>query len=214
MIKKITDISSQYRQDIFRKLNFPFLRGKKMLDVGCGDGEDSRIFIELYKLNTFATDMYRDENIKTIKGLKFKKGSIYKLPYKANTFDYVFLHDVLHHVDEKCQQLENHTKSLEDIKRVVKRNGVVIIIEGNRYNPLFYPHMVKIRHHEHFKQEYFKLLVKKVFRNPTFLFFEAHLYPKKLYKIFKIYEAFMERYAPKGLLAYNVSIIKISQNAK
>lgn len=35
----------QYKNDIFNKLGFSFEKGKKILDVGCGDGSDGKIFI-------------------------------------------------------------------------------------------------------------------------------------------------------------------------
>jgi len=33
----------QYKSDIFKKLSYKFASGKKVLDLGCGDGSDSEI---------------------------------------------------------------------------------------------------------------------------------------------------------------------------
>jgi len=60
----------QYKRDIFSKLNFDFLPGKKILDLGCGDGSDAQIFINEYKLNTYGIDIYEHANVKKINGLK------------------------------------------------------------------------------------------------------------------------------------------------
>ena len=99
---------------------------------------------------------------------------------------------------------------LRELKRVCKKGGFVIIVEGNRYNPLFFPHMVKMKGHEHFRQSYFKKIIAEVFSNDSvnFKFFEAHLYPKPLLSVFKIYEFFMEHLIPKKFIAYNAAIIK------
>lgn len=86
----------------------------------------------------------------------------------------------------------------------------MVIVEGNRYNPLFYPHMVKIRGHNHFRQSYFKDIILEVFPNAEFKFFEAHLYPKRLIPIFKVYEYLMERYSPVRLLAYNTAVVEVA----
>ena len=118
-------IKNQYRRDIFAKLNFPFKAHKKLLDVGCGEGADAEVFTNIYNLSTTGTDIYKDKNLKKIKGLIFKKATIYKLPFGNNEFDYVFLHDVLHHIDEKDQKFESHRKTLKEVRRVVKRNGSV-----------------------------------------------------------------------------------------
>jgi len=197
----------QYKNDIFDKLNFDFKEGRKILDVGCGDGSDARIFINEYKLDTYGIDVYEDDNIRKTEGLKFKKAGIYHIPYKSSTFDYVFLHDVLHHIDEAKQSVERHKKALMEVERVCKPGGSVVIIEGNRYNPLFYPHMVKMLGHNHFRQSYFKKIIKEVFPSANFKYFEAHLYPPRYLKIWKIYEKVMELIMPKAILAYNVSII-------
>jgi len=197
----------QYKNDIFNKLDFDFENGKMILDVGCGDGSDAKIFIDEFGLDTYGIDIYEHENISKTKALKFQKAGIYNIPFKNDSFDYVFLHDVLHHIDEKHQSREKHLQVLIELKRVVKKNGQIIIIEGNRYNPLFYPHMVLIRGHNHFKQSYFKKIIGDAFTNVQFRFFECHLYPKSICKILKIYEKIMERFSPDCFLAYNVAII-------
>lgn len=198
----------QYKEDIFSKLKFDFIPGKKILDIGCGDGSDANIFIKEYKLNTYGIDIYKHENVKKVPQLKFKKAGIYNIPFNDSTFDYVFLHDVLHHIDETKQSYKKHVQALNEIKRVCKKGGCIIIVEGNRFNPLFYPHMVIMLGHNHFKQSYFKKIINKVFPQPTFKYFEAHLYPPRFLKIWKIYEKIMEVVIPKQFLAYNVSVIK------
>lgn len=200
----------QYKNDIFNKLDFPFEAGKKMLDCGCGNGIDSEIFINEFGLETCGIDVYKDKNIDNIKGLTFKEAGIYAIPFGDNEFDYVFLHDVLHHIDEKNQSREKHIAGLNEIKRVCKKNGEIIVLEGNRYNPLFYPHMVKMRGHNHFKQSYFKGIINSAFNGYEikFKFFECHLYPKKFVWFWKSYEFLMEKFSPQQFLAYNVAIIK------
>lgn len=197
----------QYKKDMFEKLNFNFTSEKKILDLGCGDGSDAEIFINEYQLDVYGIDIYMHENIKKIKGLKFRKGGIYKIPFSDSVFDYVFLHDVLHHVDENRQREEKHLAGLMELKRVCKKGGSIIIVEGNRYNPLFYPHMVKMLGHEHFKQDYFRKIILNIFPNANFKYFEAHLYPQRFLSFWKGYEYIMEKIAPKAFLSYNVAII-------
>lgn len=206
---------SQYKNDFFNKLQFDFQKKKKILDVGCGPATDAPIFINEYGLRFYGMDIYRDENI-TKQKLRFKKGTIYRMPFDNNRFDYVFLHDVLHHIDEQNQKKEKHLKGLKELYRVCKDGGFIIIVEGNRYNPLFYPHMVKMKKHEHFTQVYFISIVRKAFprQKIKFTFFEAHVYPKLLLPIFKIYEYSMEHFCPKRFLAYNVAIIKKYENKR
>lgn len=208
--KLIIKTGHQYKDDIFNKLAYSFVGGKKLLDVGCGDGSDAEIFTEKYGLRTYAIDIYKHRNIRKIGNLEFKKAGILKIPYKDNFFDYVFLHDVLHHVDELEQSYKKHAQGLKEVKRVCKKNGIIIILEANRYNPLSYPHMVLLRGHNHFKQRYFEKLINDVFKNNVqFKNFEAHFYPQRLLKLFKIYEKIMEEFSfLKPLLMYNVAIIE------
>lgn len=198
----------QYKRDLFSKLNFPFKPGHSVLDVGCGDGTDAVILKDIYSLSVKACDIYKNPNINPTE-IDFTVGSILSLPYKPNSFDYVFVHDVLHHVDEAGQSRELHIKALNQLKKIVKKGGSVVIVEANRYNPLFYPHMVKMKGHDHFKQSYFKEIVLEVFPDAEFKYFEAHLYPPKVVWFFKMYEYLMEKFIPARFLAYNVAIINV-----
>lgn len=197
-----------YKSDIFRKIGIPFERGKKILDVGCGDCLDAKMFIQQYGMQTYGTDVYMHKNVRSIKGLIFKKGSIYKLPFKDNMFDYVFLNNVLHHIDEKHQRMSRHLKALHELKRVCKKKGVIIVLEANRYNPLFYPHMVLLGGHNHFTQLYFRKIFHMTFSNVMFRYFEAHVYPQLLRRLFVLYELLMEKFSfLQSFRAYNLAVI-------
>ncbi|HBP51573.1 MAG: hypothetical protein UX03_C0010G0013 [Candidatus Woesebacteria bacterium GW2011_GWE1_45_18] len=197
----------QYKKDLFTKLNFKFKPGKTLLDVGCGDGSDSEIFINEYGLKTSGIDIYQNDRLKKLKNFKFKKGDIFKIPFPDSSFNYVFLHDVLHHIDENGQRKSKHLAGLKELKRVCKNGGTIVIVEGNRYNPLFYPHMVKMLGHNHFKQSYFKKIIQNIFPNAEFKYFEAHYYPQRFISFWKAYEYIMEKIVPKNFLSYNVAII-------
>lgn len=197
----------QYKHDIFSKLGFPFEAGKLLLDVGCGDGTDAEIFAKVFGLTVYGIDQYAHSNLINVPEMQFKNCSVYNILHPTGMFDYVFLHDLLHHVDEKQQLPENHYKALREIKRVCKDGGTIIIVEANRFNPIFYPHMVLMEGHNNFTQKYFCELVRNVFPNAQFSFFESHFYPARFLSFFRKYEKLMECYAPKKFLAYNIAIV-------
>lgn len=203
---------SQYKNDFFNKLDFSFKPNKQLLDVGCGDGLDAKILEREFKLKVFGTDIYKDEELKKNK-IPFKLGSIYKIPYKKGQFDYAFVHDVIHHIDESHHRKSKHLAALKELKRVVKKGGALIIVEGNRFNPLFYPHMVKMRGHDHLRQGYFKKIIEEAYNKDqiAFHFFEAHSYPKSSLLFWKIYEKIMEKVIPKRFIAYNAAFITINE---
>ena len=197
----------QYKRDVFAKLNVEFVAGKSILDIGCGDGTDAEIFIREFGLMTSAIDVYEHPRIHTIENLDFKIANILDLPFENGSFDYVFIHDVLHHVDEKEQSRERHLAGLRELKRVVAKNGTIIIVEANRYNPISYIHMVKRHGHDHWKQSYFFQVVREVFQDVRFRTFEAHAYPWGHPTMWYLYEYFMEHMVPGALRSYNVAMV-------
>lgn len=197
----------QYRDDFFNKLELPLISGKRLLDVGCGDGSDAEIFIKAFGLETYGVDIYQHARIARIAKFHFQRASATQLPFADCFFDYVFMHDVLHHVDEVSQAREQHLAVLRESQRICRPGGLIIIVEANRHNPLFYPHMVWWQGHAHFSLSYFKQLVLEVFPQAIFEYFEAHMYPAHYLKWWKLYEYCIERFGPTTLLAYNAAII-------
>jgi len=198
----------QYRADLFNKSGLAFTAGKRILDLGCGGGEDSEVFKNYFLLEVDAVDIYENPKILT-RGVNFTKAGIFDLPLR-DEYDYVFLHDVLHHLDEVNQSKNVHCAAMNVLKKLVRKGGSIVIIEGNRFNPIFYPHMVKMEGHEHFSFDYFHDLIKESFPRHQFHCeyknFECHLYPFWL-KFWRIYEFFMENFIPRRFLAYNMVTI-------
>lgn len=89
-----------------------------ILDVGAGEG----FILEMFRKNNVAKKLegleYMDDAIDIGKKMHpkiiIKKGTIYELPYKANSFDVVLCSEVLEH-------LEDPNKALSELKRVTKK---------------------------------------------------------------------------------------------
>ncbi len=97
---------------------------KSILDVGCGEGFTlKRLEKEkLGKRNEGIDSM--DDAIKLAKKIHpeliIKKGDIYKLPYKANSFDMVVCNEVLEH-------LERPMDALAELRRVTRKYVVLSV---------------------------------------------------------------------------------------
>lgn len=202
----LSDFGS-YRAKIFTATRPPFRPGQSVLDIGCGDGADAQLLAEAYGVKVTAADVsapavWRGGEI------AFHLADVTALPFADGQFDGVFLHDVLHHVDEPAQRIERHRQALAEAWRVVAPGGALVIVEGNRYNPLFYPHMVRLLGHDHWRQGYFCRLVREQFSGQQidWRFFEAHHYPWGG-RWWLAYEWLMDHLCPRWWRAYNVAII-------
>ncbi len=106
------------------------LRGKNILDVGCGIG----VYTQKFSLEgnlVYGIDI-DPENIKLAKKLtkkaRFLVAKAENLPFKDNFFDIVFLHEILEHV-------EDDKKAVFEAFRVLKEKGKMIIFVPNRLYP-------------------------------------------------------------------------------
>lgn len=93
-----------------------------LLDVGCAYGYYTRFYLNKCK-KIYGIDPNEDF-IRIAKEkyprVEFKVASAENLPFKENYFDVVLLNDVLEHV-------ENEEKTLNEVYRVVKEKGVIIL---------------------------------------------------------------------------------------
>jgi ubiquinone/menaquinone biosynthesis C-methylase UbiE len=112
-----------------------FIRGivvdtkpRKVLDVGCGKGAMLKHFIS-WEIETYGVDI--SEELIWRAGKDNPKANVYvgsatQLPFDNDTFDMVVASELLEHV---------HTwkMAISEMIRVTKKNGVVIIIDKDRY---------------------------------------------------------------------------------
>lgn len=138
------------------------LKQSKVLDVGCGDGVLTYL---LRKEGVQASGLdYSHEAIafaqEKTKGLDidYQQGSAYELPYDDNTFDAVVSSDVIEH-------LQDVNAYLDEIKRVVKPGGIIVLSTPIRYTekPLDSMHVV-----EWFEGEYKEVIEKKLSQTEYF----------------------------------------------
>lgn len=96
----------QRRQRFLRQMdtsNPDELKGKLLLDAGCGNGELS-IGMTAFGLRVVAMDVsnsiYRAKEYDKDKKVEFIRGSVMQPPFKPNSFDIVYSSGVLHHTPD------------------------------------------------------------------------------------------------------------------
>jgi SAM-dependent methyltransferase len=118
-----------------------FSDGSLVLEAGCGVGAQTKIIATKNPHSNFISVDLSEESIleaqKSIKSLNIKnvelrQADIYNLPYKDETFDSVIICFVLEH-------LHNSFQALNELKRVLKKGGTMIAIEGDHGSTFFYP---------------------------------------------------------------------------
>jgi ubiquinone/menaquinone biosynthesis C-methylase UbiE len=110
------------------------LRGKKILDLGCGAGE-SAVYFALCGAEVYGCDI-SNGLLEVAKQLAEKynvhiemiTGSASSLPYKDAFFDCVFANGVLHHVRLGA--------ALKEVSRVLKPGAKAVFVEPLAYNPV------------------------------------------------------------------------------
>ncbi len=119
------------------------LRGKKILELGCGAGEGS-VYFALQGAEVVATDI-SSEMVKLVGEVAQKHGVKVEaqkmmaeaIEFEDESFDFVYGNGVLHHVDFR--------KAVQEASRVLKPGGKAIFIEPLSYNPVIniYRHIAK-----------------------------------------------------------------------
>lgn len=125
-------IIKEFIQRIIKKLMAPLERvtiaqeGTRVLDVGCGNGT------YLEKITAHGVEAVGIEPSEAgyeearRKGLNVMNVGLYEAQFPDNYFDYITLHQVLEHLSDPRQ-------ALEKLKRILKKNGQIVISVPN-YN--------------------------------------------------------------------------------
>ena len=172
-----------------------------MLDCGCGNGGVARLIRERVR-EVVAIDVEPDASWQDGPGLSFHVADAEQLPFPDSAFDVVHSKDSLHH-------MEAPERALAEYRRVLRPGGTALIIEANRYNPAFYPHMTLTLGHQHFTRRRFRALVTEAFPHARFGAFEAHYVPplERALALQNLVEEALERLPPfRRLLSYNFAV--------
>jgi ubiquinone/menaquinone biosynthesis C-methylase UbiE len=104
------------------------LKGRKILDWGCGPGRVIRHMFKVSKNQSkfYGTD-YNEKSIQwcrnNIKNVEFNLNSLEaKLPYEDDFFDAIYGISIFTHLSK-----EMHFKWLNELKRVIKPEGIILI---------------------------------------------------------------------------------------
>jgi ubiquinone/menaquinone biosynthesis C-methylase UbiE len=108
-------------------------RGGAILDVGCGTG----LHLEIYKKSK--CNLYGVDNSESMLGVAqarlekeadLRKADASQLPFETDFFDLVLCMHVLHEMNSDVR-----SRVLEEIKRVVKPNGRILLIDYHTGKP-------------------------------------------------------------------------------
>jgi len=110
------------------------IRGKKILDLGCGAGE-AAVWFAKQGADVTASDLSSEflalvQRVAALHGtqLHTHHADADRLDFPDNTFDVVYAGNVLHHVDTD--------KTLDQIHRILKPGGVLVSWDPLTHNPV------------------------------------------------------------------------------
>lgn len=114
------------RHKVITDYIYKYLKGDRILDVGCGQGEIGNLILHKNKLKDYTgTEIYFSKYLKNEKNMHFilqKKSS--KIPVKKNSMDTVILIDMLHHVKK-----DEQSNIIKDVRDKLSGKGRVILFE-------------------------------------------------------------------------------------
>jgi SAM-dependent methyltransferase len=147
--------AESYRQRLFQGLKVPVVRRGRALDLGCGEGEEALLFAGLgYQVDAvdLAPHAAWKANARRGRGkVKFKAGDASAIKGRA-VYDLVYEKDMLHHANDPVAALRR-------MAALCKPGGEVLVVEANRWNPVFYVHLTLLGEHDHFSGPKFKRLL-------------------------------------------------------
>lgn len=116
-------------------------KGSLILEAGCGVGAQTKTVAHQNPNCKFISVDISEESVseaknliesKGINNVEFRVANIFNLPFEDEYFDHIFLCFVLEH-------LPNPNAALDELKRKLKTNGTITLIEGDHGSTYFHP---------------------------------------------------------------------------
>ena len=138
--KRLSDQAATLNSLLHHDSIFP--ERSTILEAGCGVGSQTKIIAPKNPTCRFVSiDMseaslekarQRIESLK-IKNVCFQAGNIFDMPFEDESFDHIFVCFVLEHLSDPL-------RALMCLKKVLKKGGTIMIIEGDHGSAFFHPH--------------------------------------------------------------------------
>ncbi|MBI5679654.1 MAG: methyltransferase domain-containing protein [Methanobacterium sp.] len=115
--------------------------GSKVLEAGCGVGAQTIMLAKNSPKAQITSIDISEDSIKHAKDLidkngflnvEFQTADLFNLPFEDESFDHIFVCFVLEH-------LQDPVAALKHLKRVLKKDGSITVIEGDHGSCYFYP---------------------------------------------------------------------------
>ncbi len=158
-VNLLSDTSLAEQQIVNYSFSKTYIKGKKVLDIGCWTGLYANYAVN-YAKEVVGIDP-GTEAISFAKSFvpkaKFMVGTTEKLPFKDGSFDVVTLYDVIEHIPNGTEE-----QAISEINRVLKSNGKIIITTPNKnflsilMDPAYF-----LYGHRHYKLDYLKRLLRR-----------------------------------------------------
>ncbi len=156
-IIRFFDAGYQHRWTLYENTLRPFLsKEKTWVDIGCGNNADVEEKKSLVKL-AIGTDIYKHDKLNNELFL-LSEGSL--LPFKSGSVDVISLRFVIEHI-------ENPTKLFDELHRVLRPKGIVVILTTNLWSPIiFLPKLIPYRTRKFIMKTLFEVYEEDIF--PTY----------------------------------------------
>lgn len=126
--QKARDLSDERAKFVESVLSTELVtRGLKILDVGAGEGNTSRLFSQHNFVVSLEPKSERIRKIEITNSLQPVIAEGLKLPFQSSSFDLIILQDVIEH-------LNINKKFVDDLKHLLKENGIIYLSTPNRFS--------------------------------------------------------------------------------
>jgi ubiquinone/menaquinone biosynthesis C-methylase UbiE len=156
-----------------------FVKGKDVLDAGCGNGYGSMTLLKGSAKSVTGVDI-SEESIAGAKShyaapnLSFRLGDLQKLPFSKSSFDVIIAFEII-------EQVPEFEKVLQEFRRVLRPGGILIISTLNASAPVDAETAANPYLRRGFSPNEFVNLLKRFYQPPFELYgqFEKEKYNRK-----------------------------------
>ena len=173
-------------------------RGLKILDVGAGEGNTSKLLAKNNFIVSLEPKPERIERIEKTDTLSPVIGDSLKLPFKVSHFDIIIFQDVIEH-------LNVNIKMIYDLTSLLKDNGIIYLSTPNKYsliNIISDPHwgmpIISLFNRNQIKKYFLKIFRKSDYQRDDIA---------ELLSLKKIYDLFGQDYFIKILTKFSVNYL-------